>query len=416
MSTGLRVTVLTGPASGAIATVEVSGARAWELARLLFRPAGDPLPETAEPHRFWLGKIGTDVADEVILAVTAVEPGTRVEVHCHGGRRVVRWLVEQFVSNGCTEVLAELDETDPWRLLTQAPTPRTASILLDQAQGAFARAVRGILDTMTADRATALKLLQELAGFAEIGRHLVEPWNVVIAGPPNVGKSSLVNALAGYQRAIVSDIAGTTRDVVTVPVAFDGWPMLLSDTAGLRLAAGLEAEGIARAKERLREADLVIWILDGSLSDQTFPDEETTRPVRLPPGDWLMVLNKVDLMRGELVGHQAGALPVSAVSAVGIPTLMEAIVSRLVPHTPKKGAAVPFTPRLADAIVEAEESMRQNRLEEARRLLLAILEHACCQEGQNSHTENDAIDNKDIRGIFLQKPQQRLDHEIADHA
>jgi len=78
------VSVLTPPGTGAIATVEVAGPRAWELVRHLFRPAGNkPLPEVAELHRFWFGKLSD--GDEVVLAVKAVKPEPRIEVHCHGG-------------------------------------------------------------------------------------------------------------------------------------------------------------------------------------------------------------------------------------------------------------------------------------------------------------------------------------------
>jgi tRNA modification GTPase len=173
----------------------------------------------------------------VILAVKGVDP-PRIEVHCHGGRRVVQWVVDQF--------LASRERKRPERRATpaadaagspsnlalaqliQAPTLRTAAILLDQYHGAFDRAIRD------PDQ------FAELASWASLGRHLVAPWKVAVAGPPNVGKSSLINALAGYQRSVVSETAGTTRDVVTVQVAFDGWPVELADTAGLRASGAAE--------------------------------------------------------------------------------------------------------------------------------------------------------------------------------
>lgn len=97
-----RVAVLTPAGTGAIATVAVAGPRAWEIARQHFRPAsGKPLPESPELHRFWFGKLAD--GDEVVLAVKAVDPESAVEVHGHGGRRVVRWVVEQFLASGCVE-------------------------------------------------------------------------------------------------------------------------------------------------------------------------------------------------------------------------------------------------------------------------------------------------------------------------
>src|SRR5439155_1993256 len=144
--------------------------------------------------------------------------------------------------------------------LQRAPTLRTAAILLDQLHGAFDSAVARVLELLDTDPGAARAALGELVRFAPVGRHLVEPWKVVVAGPPNVGKSSLVNALAGYQRTVVSEVAGTTRDAVSVQLAFDGWPVELTDTAGLREASGLEAAGIERAKRALAEADLVLWL------------------------------------------------------------------------------------------------------------------------------------------------------------
>ena len=98
---------------------------------------------------------------------------------------------------------------------------------------------------------------------ADLGRHLVRPWSVVLAGPVNVGKSSLINALAGYGRSIVHHAPGTTRDAVTAATAIDGWPVELCDTAGLRPAATpVERAGIERAQERLAQADLAVLVFD----------------------------------------------------------------------------------------------------------------------------------------------------------
>ncbi len=94
-----------------------------------------------------------------------------------------------------------------------------------------------------------------------IGSHLVEPWRVVLAGPPNVGKSSLVNALVGYQRAIVYDAPGTTRDMVTAITALEGWPVELCDTAGLRSSReAIEAEGVRLARQAAAAADALVLV------------------------------------------------------------------------------------------------------------------------------------------------------------
>jgi tRNA modification GTPase len=381
-----RVSVLTPPGTGAIATVAVAGPRAWGLVRWLVRPAGTrPLPESPELHRVWFGTLGEGTGDEVVLAVTRTEPEPAVEVHCHGGRRVVRWVVEQFTARGCVETTQDGEEggsskptrRDGWALnaLQRAPTLRTASILLDQYHGAFDRAVAGILAHLDAGRLEdARGELGQLAAYARVGRHLVEPWKVVVAGPPNVGKSSLVNALAGYQRAVVSDVAGTTRDVVTTAVAFDGWPVELADTAGLRDAAGLEAAGIDLARRALAEADLIVWLIDGSVPRTIWPEWGTDIPKNQTA---LLVQTKADLPSHpgqESAVHDT--LPVSAVTGQGVPGLVSAIARTLVPHQPPAGVGVPFTPQLVDAAEAAHTALSAGRTVDAAGILRATVPSA----------------------------------------
>jgi len=325
----VRVSVLTPPGTGAIATVQVVGPEAWERVRELF--VGEkPLPEMPELHRFWFGKFA---GDDVILAVKQLQPEPIIEVQCHGGRRIVQQVIAT-----CGFPMRESARPP----VAEAPTLRTASILLDQFHGAFDRAVRSLLDSFDPVK------LAELAAFAPLGRHLVSPWKVAIAGAPNVGKSSLVNALAGYQRSIVSEIPGTTRDVVTVQLAFDGWPVELADTAGLREAAGLEADGIRLAEQFLSEADLVLWVLDASVP-----------PVAYASGSpALAILNKCDLPAER--DAPPDAIRVSARTGEGIAGLAAIIANRLVPVAPLPGAAVPYTPRLADLVERAAKAANRD--------------------------------------------------------
>jgi tRNA modification GTPase len=375
------VSVLTPPGTGAIATVAVAGPRAWGLARWLFRPAGTkPLPESPELHRFWFGTLGEGAGDEVILAVKQIEPEVAIEVHCHGGRRVVRWVIEQFtgerrgVSPACVEQQGTSGLRPDARLLPLAPTLRTASVLLDQYHGAFDRAAGAILAHLDAGNLEdARRELGQLAALAPVGRHLVVPWKVVVAGPPNVGKSSLVNALAGYQRAVVSEVAGTTRDVVTTAVAFDGWPVELADTAGLRDAAGLEAAGVERAKQVLASADVVVWVSDSDEWEHSYPDPETAGVVTLPNHHWVLVRNKIDL--GLEIPQDCTPKPlyVSALTSEGVPGLASWIARRLVPNPPPAGAAVPFTLQIADAVESALAALAEGRTADATGILRATV-------------------------------------------
>ena len=358
------VSLLTPPGTGAIATVEVRGPRAWELARRLFKSAGKPLPDAPEVNRFWFGTLGND---EVVLAVTGDDT---IEVHCHGGRRVVRWVVDQFLANGCVEERNPRSKSEGFALLQRAPTLRTASILLDQMNGAFANEVRRILVLLEADPASAEEPLRRLACLGDtVGRHLVEPWKVVVAGPPNVGKSSLVNALAGYQRAVVSEVAGTTRDAVSVQTAFDGWPVELIDTAGLRDAEGLEAEGIERAEQEVTRANLVLWVMDGTAPEMIRASET------IPLARLLTVINKSDAVIGwgpdPRAGDAWGLLLVSARSGQGVGSVAAEIVRRLVPNPPFPSAAVPYLPHLLDQVNSALQSASQGNWDAAKQHLRA---------------------------------------------
>ncbi len=362
------VSRLTPPGVSAIATVEVRGPRAWELARQLFTPAGKPLPESPELNRFWFGTLGRD---EVVLAAR----GFAVEVHCHGGHRVVRWVMDQFLSLGGVEERTPRPSGEGFELLQRAPTLRTAAIILDQLNGAFANEVRRLLALLESDPRAAAQPLHTLTYFGNtVGRHLIEPWKVVVAGPPNVGKSSLVNALAGYQRSVVSEAAGTTRDAVSVRTAFDGWPVELIDTAGLRDAEGLEAEGIARAHEVLQTACALVWVVDITDPGATVTDLDDYLSTDDEP---IVVANKCDLPAAcdpnaiPYFDLTVKALPVSARTDAGLPELMRALVANF-PNVPG-GTAVPYTPRLIELIHGASECAGRERWEECERFLRAAL-------------------------------------------
>ncbi len=368
--TAMVVACLTPPGRAAIATLGLAGPAAWEAARALFRPRPpQSLPATPHAGQFWLGRCGDDVADEVVLAVRE----STLEIHCHGGRAVVEMLVTAFSTRGVRagtwqEFLRHTSvhlRAEAAIALAHAATTRTAAILLDQYQGAFAGAVADVLAALErGETLVASALLGKLARWSALGRRLTEPWRVAVAGAPNVGKSSLVNALAGYQRSIVSPTPGTTRDVVTARIAVDGWPVELSDTAGLRDgAASLEGQGIAQARETAAAADLCLWVLDAS-AEPIWP-EQKRQNVR-------MVVNKVDLPAAWILDRAGNAVRVSAATGEGLADLCAALAQWLVPEVPPAGAAVPFTPSLCDAIEAAERHFDAGAAAEARRVLRAL--------------------------------------------
>ena len=151
------------------------------------------------------------------------------------------------------------------------------------------------------------------------GEILRDGFRVVIAGPPNAGKSSLMNALARRDVAIVSEEAGTTRDVIEVRLDLGGFPVILMDTAGIREAAGaIEQEGIRRALDRAREADLVLWIADATEAADADP-----QGLDLPSGvPVLKASNKIDIATAS---PDKDALPLSILTGEGLDRLIEAL-------------------------------------------------------------------------------------------
>jgi tRNA modification GTPase len=317
------IAVLTPPGKAAIATLAVRGPLAWAIARELFQPHSGELPQDPFDRHYWFGRFGVDQRDEIVLTVKeAMEPS--LAIHCHGGVEVVRMIEELHVERGVRAVSWQTfigHDATLLDLLARAPTMRTAAILLDQVDGAFEK------HTQRGDS------IEELATRVSLGRHLVEPWKIAIAGAPNVGKSSLMNALAGFTRSIVAAMPGTTRDVVRLRVAIDGWPVELIDTAGIReTSEKLEGAGIERAYVAIDDADLRLWLLDGA-SAPVFPSEK---------GRWVFVINKIDLPAA-WDWTSVDALHISAQTQAGVSKLCDVISRRLVPDPPASGACVPCT-------------------------------------------------------------------------
>ena len=206
---------------------------------------------------------------------------------------------------------------DGWRgrLLTARGLAEAAVDFSDEADVAADALARARLEART-----LLVALQEHLDDGHRGEIVRDGFRVVLAGPPNAGKSSLLNALARRDVAIVSPEAGTTRDVLEVRLDLGGYAVVLADTAGLREAQGVvEREGIRRALGRAQDADLVLWLVDSTSPVWTPPMELGVAPDRV-----LVVLNKIDLS-GPVTGQYVpgGIVSVSAVTGLGIAGLIE---------------------------------------------------------------------------------------------
>jgi tRNA modification GTPase len=284
-------------------------------------------------NRITFARWGADHPEDVVVCRTSEN---EFEVHCHGGRAAVERIrreLTEAVEGGATEIRQEITNEGhrliaaAWDAVSRATTLRTADLLLHQAAEAWPAV---IAHAQGADAARSPEWRSQALEWSEFGRHLTQPWTVALVGEPNAGKSSLMNALAGFQRSIVNPTPGTTRDAVTLDVAFDGWPVRLIDTAGLREGADeLEAAGIERARRVIADADLVLQVFDA-----TGPQPEAIEGA-------FRVANKIDLRPD--ASWPIDIAPVSALTGSGIDQLIERIVRSLIAEPPPRGLAIPVS-------------------------------------------------------------------------
>lgn len=338
----LKVVRLTPPGKSAVASILLSGSNAVEVFSAFWR--GPNLSFESRPIFGRFQFLDGDHAEEIVVHAIS---STEIEIHGHGGFAVqdaiesaliargaesVRWQ-DHFVSGNSQQEIA-------LQLLPNAGTERTAQILLDQFNGALDRELAR-LETLKneAEKQDGLKRLQENA---RIGKHLVEPFNVVLAGGVNAGKSSLLNAILGFQRVIADSTPGTTRDTVSAQTALDGFPVQFWDTAGFREISmkngqsELERQGIERSGYSIAEADLVVWLVDATLPSETQPSIHATIP---EAKNLLFCFNKIDLPEARVPDR---AIAVSAETGQGIKELLQQIIRRLLPDPPQLFEAVPL--------------------------------------------------------------------------
>ena len=341
---------LTPPGRGAVASLRLEGRGAVDLVARHFVARNGRSLTDFPPGRIVVGQFGPG-GEEMVLSRLS---DSAIELHCHGGLAAAARIESLLAGGNCRPVpwqqWIRTQEADPFGVaarlaLAEARTTRTAAILLDQYRGALRRAVADIESSLQAGmRNAGRRQAEALLAHADTGLHLVRPWQIVVAGQPNVGKSSLVNAIAGYQRAIVHSEPGTTRNVVGVKTAVDGWPMEISDTAGLRETdEKIEQAGIDLARRRISTADLIVLVFDTS---RPWSQQDHALVASYPMA--LRAYNKSDLPRA--AGQRPSGLEISARQSVGIDALCGAIAGRLVPHPPPPGAAVPFEPEQIEQI------------------------------------------------------------------
>lgn len=377
--TAARVAVLTPAGRGAIASLVVVGAPELLDRRRLFVAANGRRLAEQDIGRICFGQWGDQddglPTEQIVACRTGQE---RVELHCHGGAAAVARILEDLAQvdvtrcewseliDGPAGTPAKRVEIEVAEALAAATTWRTAGILLDQHSGVLVQSLERLAEIDWDNRDQVAGPLAELLEWSGVGQQLVQPPTVVLAGVPNVGKSSLLNALLGFGRAIVWAEPGTTRDVISGQTALDGWPVRLVDTAGLRVTDDeIEVVGIEHARRELDGADLVLLVVDGSQAI-----DDGSRRLMNELNDAMVVVNKCDLQDATGGALPGGTLSVSALTREGVDTLAAAIVARLVPRMPGPGTAVPVSARLVGCLERAARAMAAGE-EDGFRMALA---------------------------------------------
>ena len=354
--------LLTPPGEGGIGVIRVAGPGAIALVQAMFRgrrPVEFAQAGGALLYGHLVNESGEPL-DEVLVAVIdpCAESGS-VEINCHGGIVATGRILAELDARGVRRVPADsvadaaLDpiQREAAALIPAARSTAAVRMLLAQYRGELSRALREIESMPAAEAAAARDRLRQTA---RLGIALCRPTRVVIAGPPNTGKSTLFNALVGQARAIVTDVPGTTRDYITETIAIDGLPFELVDTAGLRDTDHvIEIEGINRARVQISEADVVLYMLDASAvasdSDEVLADVERAHGGR--PGCVIRVLNKIDLAPAHA---PASDVAISALRGDGIAELERRIIHAVAGSARYTGGPMIFTERQLEEMMKDE--------------------------------------------------------------
>ena len=402
---------------GALAVIRISGPRAPDALVFLTErhafarghSARDPaLPE---PRRMVVRTFYDPLSGEAFdrgLAVWFEAPNTETgemmaELHLHGGRAVVAAALEalrrldlcrlaepgEFTRRAFEHGKLDLTEAEGIADLVAAETEQQRRLALQQMDGALHRLyedwrtmglaalahLEAAIDFPDEDLPAGLdaRVREQIVQLrAEIGDHLAdrrgvrlrEGLHIAIIGPPNAGKSSLLNLLARREAAIVSETAGTTRDVIEVHLDLGGWPVVLADTAGLRESSdAVEQEGVRRARARAAGADVRLLVLDATGNWQAEQATLMAATEHWDPARDIVVLNKSDLAAVDAAAGAADAVTLSAKSGAGLPALIArlersaALVMENGPGTAGAGVPPLTRARHREALVEADQAL-----------------------------------------------------------
>ena len=351
MADSLYFLTLTPKGRGAIAVIAVGGNGIAEALDQCFRPVAQR-PITQIDRDIIYG-IWDSTGEDLLVVRTGPE---QFEIQCHGSQAVLDAISSDLSRCGAKQrngAATDIDQpadafrTEIQTLMEQASTERVALLLLKQ-WSLFPAAVQRLEQNI--DAAQLQKSIEEMLALADFGLNLHRARSIVFCGRPNAGKSSLMNQLLGYGRAIVNAMPGTTRDIVSETSAIEGWPVEFSDTAGLRTADGeIEKIGIARAMEKIEMADLIVGVLDPTAT--TDRSDEALTELHVAPH--VVAINKSDLasaqhmdLLSDIITQKWPATKIvrtSAETGNGIDQLLEVMATVLCPALPEENMPFPTT-------------------------------------------------------------------------
>lgn len=402
--TGETIAALaSAPGVGAISLIRMSGPRTLEICDVVF--TGKRVPSAARDRSVLLGEItdpGGAPIDQVLLIIMrgprSLTGEDVVEITCHGGSVAPRLVLRRLIGEGARHAepgeftkraflngKMDLAQAEAVSEIVHAKTEKALRVAVRQLRGDLSERFSGIeqelltwlalieanidftdegiepVDTEGLSEALdrAAEGLEHLARSHEQGRYIKDGIEVVIVGKPNVGKSSLFNRLVGQDRVIVSEVPGTTRDVVDGCVGVDGLMLRLRDTAGVRHGSGpIEAEALRRTRVAIEDADLALIVLDASLP-LSHEDMEIAEEVYGKPH--LFVVNKTDLPQRADVGRFGEPLRVSALRGWGLGDLLEEVRRVAHAHLGDLELEVVVSERHASCIREALRAVLRAR-------------------------------------------------------
>ena len=343
--------IATSPGQGAIAVIRLSGPDAFGIGSSVFFQKGKASDLSSKrSHTIHLGTVRNDedVIDEVLVSIfkgpNSYTGEDVAEISCHGSVYIQKKIIELLISRGARQARAgeftlrafmngkfDLSQAEAVADLIASSSKTAHDLALEQMRGGFSSRIRELREQLVnftslieleldfseedvefADRRELVKLLtklraevKELASSFSLGNVLKGGIPVAIIGRPNVGKSTLLNAILNEERAIVSEIPGTTRDTVEDTIVINNYPFRFIDTAGLRHSNDfIESMGIERTYEKINEASIILYVFDVSQTGcieirenlQDFREHIEKKPGKQPAPDkkFIMIANKID--------------------------------------------------------------------------------------------------------------------------